>query len=219
MKNINYISCKSVIEEVIDVLNMDSEVRWHSMIEWISTALRLIGAYPQYKVEECDIDFSEYRVELPQNIIHIEDIYVYKNADLYPYSTSSIFDKKILHPDFKIVNNIVYSPIESGKIKIKYLSIMVDDEGFPMIPDNPSYTQSLFWYIVSRLSLGGYTFKSKEISFMMANQMWLKYCGQARASISMPDGEEIEKLVSILRRVNPRKDTYESLFKLRNGSY
>ena len=48
---------------------------------------------------------------------------------------------------FKTQNTIIYTSIKEGKIKISYKAIPVDEDGFPLLIDNPTYLKALELYI------------------------------------------------------------------------
>ena len=48
---------------------------------------------------------------------------------------------------YKIQGNIIYTSIEDGDIEISYEAIATDEDGYPLIPDNSSYTRALELYI------------------------------------------------------------------------
>jgi hypothetical protein len=48
---------------------------------------------------------------------------------------------------YKIQGNIIYTSLESGELEISYLSISTDEDGYPLLPDNSSFTRALELYI------------------------------------------------------------------------
>ena len=48
---------------------------------------------------------------------------------------------------YKIQGNIIYTSIKEGEIEVAYLAIATDSEGYPLLPDNSSYTRALELYI------------------------------------------------------------------------
>lgn len=48
---------------------------------------------------------------------------------------------------YKIQGGYIFTSIEEGEIELSYQAIIVDDEGYPVIPDNSKFTRALEAYI------------------------------------------------------------------------
>lgn len=48
---------------------------------------------------------------------------------------------------YKIQGGYIFTSIENGTIELSYRAILLDDDGFPMIPDNSKFTRALEAYI------------------------------------------------------------------------
>ena len=48
---------------------------------------------------------------------------------------------------FKTLGRVIYTSFKDGNIQIAYKAIPVDDEGLPMLPDNPIFLKALELYI------------------------------------------------------------------------
>jgi hypothetical protein len=46
--------------------------------------------------------------------------------------------------------------VPCGWVKISYHAIITDEDSMPMIPDNPSYFEAIFWYVAMKLSYPKY---------------------------------------------------------------
>jgi len=47
-----------------------------------------------------------------------------------------------------------------GYIALRYLAIPVDADGYPMVPDHPSFLEALMWRCAAKLAQRGHTFKN-----------------------------------------------------------
>ena len=68
------------------------------------------------------------------------------------YSTDSFhmnLDKhKHTDPTYKIQGNFIFTaPMDCGKIEIAYRAFQLDEEGYPMLPDDASFIRALQSYI------------------------------------------------------------------------
>ena len=48
---------------------------------------------------------------------------------------------------YKIQGGFIFTSIKEGEVELSYKAIIIDDEGFPMIPDNSKFTRALEAYI------------------------------------------------------------------------
>lgn len=225
----NFISAKNIINKVVTDLNLSEEPRWLDMMEWIAEAMEAIGAYSQYYSKTLTTTIVDNRVEIPKDLYRLQQIKTLNNDPFY-YSTN-LFDSSIHSNDsgdlcknqskFRehtqnggytyIINApwIVFNT-DSARISITYLAVPSDEEGFPLIPDNFSFKNALFFYILRQLILGGY--KHPEFNFQFAQAMWEKYCGQARASGNMPDLGKLESIKQQSLRFIPYTNAFERFF-------
>ena len=58
-----------------------------------------------------------------------------------PYRDCTYFIK----PGWLVTN------MPKGYIKLSYKRIMLDEKGYPVIPDVPSYLEAVYWYVVMKL--------------------------------------------------------------------
>lgn len=73
---------------------------------------------------------------------------------------------------------------ENALLLISYMGYPLDEDGYPLVPDDYSFKEALMWYIAKKLILGG---KKLIVGYEIANQKWLKYCTQARNKANYPD--------------------------------
>ena len=104
--------------------------------------------------------------------------------------------------DYNIQANKVIVGFQEGVMTIQYIRIAVDEDGFPMVPDDVGYDTALFWYCAYHISMRNPQLlpnqRMRDMEY--CRQMWNKYCGQARAYSNMPDIHQIENLKNTLWR-------------------
>jgi hypothetical protein len=101
----------------------------------------------------------------------------------------TIGDNKFTNNDYNIQNNVITTSFQYGIIKMQYLAMPVDDRGFPMVPDNVSFRDALYWKIAYHLSMRCPDLlkndRMKDMEYCYSKWDW--YCGQARAEANMPN--------------------------------
>lgn len=78
-----------------------------------------------------------------------EDIEYYKNKSFrYATDTFHMSDVKSgVDLTYKIQGGYIFTSIKEGTIELSYQAILLDEEGYPLIPDNSKFTRALQAYI------------------------------------------------------------------------
>ena len=186
-----------------------SEFPWQDSIEWIGEALGQIGAYTQYNAKEVTLTVKDYKAKLPCDFIHMKRIvnadynsphgmYDNKNTNLLEnnYDTDDEKKERFIGNsrsdfDYNIVLDNILTSFRNGTLKIQYLAMPTDDEGFPLIPDNESYKEAFFWKVARQLAIRG-QLPNKELTYERCDYEWNWYCGQARAEANVMTHAELD---------------------------
>lgn len=83
---------------------------------------------------------------------------------------------------YKIQGNYLQTSFESGFVRIHYLALPVDKEGYPTIPDNENFKQALEWHIIRRLIGSGY--QHPIFSWDKADEQFEKFAARAVNEVS-----------------------------------
>ena len=103
-----------------------------------------------------------------------------------------------------------------GLVGVSYLRQAIDDQtGYPLVPDNPSVTEALVYYVKWKLAeryqwvgMQGYTQIAER-----ANLQWLKYVRQAKAYFKMPKSvDDYQDLLEQSHHLIPRMRRYYGYF-------
>ena len=163
--------------------------------------------------------------ELISRITVLEGIYFGDSAALQPlaYGASTFHasmhcegcsnefarsrDSYILDCDY------IKTSFESGKICLSYMAFPTDADCFPLVPDDISYKEAMFWYIFKQLLLGGYDKPTNRIDYNFADQKWRYYCTQARNAAVFPDIDKYESFMNQWVRLVPDVNAHELFFE------
>lgn len=213
-------SCKTIVYKVINDLQIgDKEVDWQDWLDWIADGLTDIGSYYQFLEKQATITIENHRGYLPcdfYQLIRILNKDMTRptfNGSLIGNNTKEILNNRFTINDVNITNNMITAAIPQGELLLQYLAIPIDEDNLPMVPDDSSFRNALFWKIVYQLSIRGYEFRNPQLKdIQFTRSMWLKYCNQARASANMPDPDMYERLKNNWLRLVPDVDQYRKLF-------
>lgn len=174
------------------------EFPWQDSIEWIAEALGQIGAYTQYEAKEVTLTVKDFKAKLPCDFVHLKRLLnadynqprgiqdnnnlslLGNNIDTLEETETRLQGSSISDFDYNIVLDNIITTYKTGTIKLQYLAMPVDEEGFPVIPDNDSYNEAFFWKVARQLSIRG-QLKNKELTYQRCDYEWQWYCGQARS--------------------------------------
>lgn len=103
--------------------------------------------------------------------------------------------------------------VPCGWVKISYHAIITDEDSMPMIPDNPSYFEAIFWYVAMKLSYPKYLKGqlTQNIYYDMKNS-WNFYRRQAYAEAMLPGPDEIESIKNDWHKLYTEFDDHDTFF-------
>lgn len=227
-----FTSVKEVISKVYRDLNISDMDRWQDMIEWIAEALDGIHAPEQLKTKVERLHVNDFKVKIPCDLRQINMIYyngypllpnssAMGNSLININTTHDTIDPITLEKlngnpallDIKFVPYetqmhydldpcYIRTTFKSGDIYLSYEAIPLDEDGFPMMPDEYSYKTACFWYCAKMLMLPDW-FAGKHNRYEEAELKWQFYCGQAGAKSMMPDLSRLENIKNQWVRLVP----------------
>ena len=115
---------------------------------------------------------------------------------------------------YKLQNNVLFSNHKEGTINISYRAIDVDEDGFPLIPDNGSFVKALELYIKKQafnvlLDLGKITATSWEA--VRTEYAW--YVGQAQSDLVRPTIDQMQSITNMWNQLLVRNKEHRTSFK------
>jgi len=112
-----------------------------------------------------------------------------------------------------IENNLLKTSFESGKVCLSYKAFPTDEDCFPLIPDDISYKEAMFWYIYKKLLLSDPNIKKNGINYTFASEQWNNYCTQARNAANYPDIDRYASFMDQWVRMIPSINRHDSFFE------
>ena len=215
-----YTSIKEVIAKVYRDLDLQADEADINMIEWAAEALDHIGAAVQYKTIVKKIPVHHYKACLPCGFKSLNGLET--EGGMTIHKTAGLYDKMSCENNMPIEEHqrhrnvdfngfainegyINFNTIENGYVIISYLGIMVDDDNYPMIPDEVSYKEAIYRYIITKMyypkMLAG---KIPYQIYKDAQQEWFAYAQQAAAKAMIPDLMTLESIVGEWMQLVPQ---------------
>lgn len=141
------ISVKIILDKTLRHPLMQ-DLSFETAVDYTVDFMRIVGVPRMFEEKTSVLEVEKYRAKLPDDYYQIVQV---RNKNGMPIrSSSDTFmseDKKSLGDTYKIQGGGIYTSIEDGEIEISYQAIATDEEGYPVIPDNSSFTRALELYI------------------------------------------------------------------------
>ena len=220
-----YKSVKTIIAKVYRDLNIQEEDRWVAMVEWAAEALLFIGAFPQFQPKTEILTVENYKASLPCDYYKTVQI-MYGTTPLIAATgsfdtTNGCDDCGALGTRHALVYTINDSYIFTnfnGDICLSYLAFPVDEDGFPLVPDNVSFSEAVFRYIGMKLSYPDYISGKLNPNIYRDMEMdWNAKCMQARGKANMPDVDKMQSIMNQFVRMIPDINAHAAGFTTMNA--
>ena len=163
--------------------------------------------------------------KLTSRIVVLENVYFENTAALRPLKYGSGTFHKSIHCDecvnefadnadsYIIDGGFIKTSFISGQICLSYMAFPLDEDNFPMIPDDISFREAMFWYVFKKLLLGGFDKPTNKIDYAFADQKWQYYCTQARNAANYPDIDRYESFMNQWVRLIPNINSTGTFFE------
>lgn len=117
--------------------------------------------------------------------------------------------------DYTYIINSGYirTNVKSGYLMLAYQAIPIDSEGYPLIPDNESFREAIYWYIVMKLTYPEWRAgKVRDVVYYDTRRSWNYYSKQAYGNAMMPNKDQIESIKNAWLRLIPNIKEHDTGF-------
>ena len=134
-----------------------------------------------------DQNFDLELRNLNSRIVVLENIYMTNESMLTPLAYCTTNFPEALHCDdcvnrsakakecYYVDTDKIKTSFTSGQVCLSYMAFPTDDDCFPLVPDDISYKEAMFWYIYKKILLGGQVPVENGINYTFAEQQWKYY--------------------------------------------
>jgi len=103
---------------------------------------------------------------------------------------------------YTVNNNHIYLSEVCGLLEVSYKSLLMDEEGYPLIPDNQAYEDALYYYILKEHLFGLWTVgKVTDKAYNKIEQEYTWAIGQAGTSMKLSGMDNWETVMTGIRRL------------------
>lgn len=135
------------------------DIALEAAVDYAVSFMRLVGVPDMFEEKVTYLKVDNYRTLLPCDYYQMIQIRI-PDGNTFRYSSDSFhmseckeYDKQYNSNNsyqdltYKIQGNVIYTSIKNGFIEVAYEALAVDKEGYPLLPDNSSFTRALQAFI------------------------------------------------------------------------
>lgn len=193
-----------------------TDLSLESAIQYTVDFFGIMGLPPTYvdALEETKIE--DYRGMLPCNLISINQVRCKKTGICLRSMTDNFNgigeDKTEL--SFKTQGRMIYTSFKEGIVEVSYKAMPVDSEGYPLLPDEPSFLRALELYIKKQWFT--ILFDMGKISPAVLQNTQQEYAfaaGSCNNTFMIPSVSEMESIKGLMNQMIPRYNEFKYGFK------
>lgn len=210
------------------------DIPFETAVEYTVDFISLMGTPAIYDEKTAIVKIKEWKGELPCDFEHMIQVRIAPfqscqrwtkntplvNSPVYRYATGS-FHLSDFKPNehftgeltYKVQGMIMYTSTRDIDVEISYRAFAVDDEGYPLLPDNPSFLRGLENYI--KLQWFTILFDMGKISqniLFNTQQEYAWAAGDAQSEFSRLDLDKAESLFNSFKTLLPRNNEHWKTF-------
>lgn len=212
---LRYISIRQIADNLKDH-SMLKDISLERIVNHTINFIRTLGLAPQFEEKVETVEVDNYRAKLPCDLYNIIQVRTTCHHHTFVAATNSFHfgeDQHFPQLTYKVQDGYIYTSIEHGNIDIAYNSIKVDKEGFPMLPDDSTFTEALELYIKKKKFTVLYD--EGKIEFRVLHNVQQEYAAAVKlcqSRFNTPTYDEMESLANMLTRLLPSTHQHESGF-------
>lgn len=218
---------------------MMRDIPFETAVEYTVDFISLIGTPAIYDEKTAVVKVKDWKGPLPCDFEHMIQVRAASNQTsrrwhhcgplmLHPVYRESghSFHMSDMKPDafntgeltYKIQGMVIFTSTRDVDVEIAYRAFRVDDEGYPVLPDNPSFLRGLENYI--KLQWFTILFDMGKISAQVLSNTQQEYAwaaGDAQSEFSRLTLDKAETLFNSFKTLLPRNHEHWKAF-FTNGS-
>jgi len=209
-----YIKINRIADDLSDH-PMLRDIPFDRIINYAQELMQVVGCPKLFADRTAVVDIKHHRGLLPCDFIEVIQVrgvgecgyeeYVATADTFHVSNTKKPVDNYPSTATYKIQGDVIITSREHGQVEISYRAIPIDEDGWPMLPDNAVFIRALEAYI--KMKRFNVFFDQGQISqnvFAQAQQDYMFCVGQAQAELIMPTIDEMETITNMWNTLIPR---------------
>ena len=168
------------------------DIPMETVIDYTIDFIRIVGTPPSFFEKTEVIEIEDYKGKLPCDFYEMKQVRTMDGQ----YFTSPL--------TYKIQGDCIFTSVESGEIEIAYLGMPINEEGYPLLPDNSTYIRALENYIkLQWFTILFDTGKLQPQILQNTQQQYAWAVGQAQAELILPTIDQMEMISNMWCKLLP----------------
>lgn len=209
------------IQQIADDLAdhpMLRDIPFDRIVNYAQQLIKLIGSPKLFTEKTTIVSIKNYRGVLPCDFVSMLQVRGMKDLCEYVVTMDNFHNSERKHDfvgtnTYKIQGDVIITSQKDEDLEIAYRAIPVDENGWPMLPDNEPFKLALEAYIKKcRFNI---LFDQGQINynvFDIAQRDYLFRVGQAHTSLIMPTYDEMETITNVWNNLIPRVSAHRNGF-------
>ena len=204
ISEVSYINIREVLNRILRHPLLQ-DVTLEQVVQYTIDFISIFGMPKLYQDKEEIVYIEEFRSKLPCDLISINQIKECKSGVCLRSMTDTFMPREHYNKNvgykvpqeltFKTQGQILYTSFKEGQVSISYKAIPVDEDGFPMLVDNPVFLKALEAYIKKEqftilFDMG----KIQPAVLQNTQQQYAWLAGQLQSEFTIPSISEMESL-------------------------
>ena len=214
MKAYDRISIKQIMDDILDHPMMQ-DLSFERAINYAIEFIRIVGMPDAFEHKTQEVDIENYIAEIPADCYQLLAVKTEGNEPMVLNASTSVYGVDTTNKNYlyTIKGNTIHTALNEGKLILSYLSLPVDEEGYPTIPDMASYIRALELYIKKKWFT--ILFDLGKLNVSIFNNVRTEYAwavGQAQTELIRPSTDEMQAFTNMWTSLLPRSDAHKHGF-------
>ena len=209
----NYISIRQILDDVLDD-DMMKGLSLERAVNYTQESIKVVGMPAIFDSKVAKIHIENHRGELPCDFYKVIQVkkpkgfaYISAEGSFYGGSRQNI-------PVYNIKGHVIFTSTKDEDVEVAYTAIKVDEDGFPLIPDNGSFARALELYIQKRYFTKLFNSGKLALNVLQNTQQeYAFYVGQAQSELVKPDIDQMESFKNMWNTLIPKIHRHADGFK------
>lgn len=216
VSNFQYINIREILSRLLRHPLL-TDLNLETAVQYTVDFFGIMGLPLTYVDTLEEVKIENYRGLLPCNLISINQIRWKKNGICMRSMTDNFNgynEEDKGEPTFKTQGRVIYTSFKDGSIDVSYKAMPIDSEGYPLLPDEPTFLRALELYIKKQwftilFDMG----KISPAVLQNTQQEYAFYCGQCNNTWLIPSVSEMESITNMMNQIIPRTNEFKKGFK------
>lgn len=211
VNNYQYVNIREILSRILRHPLLQ-DLNLETAIQYTVDFFGIMGLPSTYTDRVATVDIKDFRGVMPCDLISISQVrhngncitQMTDNYNTCPHNTYT----------FKTQGRIIYTSFKEGSVDISYKAMPLDDEGLPLLPDEPTFLRALELYIKKQWFT--ILFDMNKISPAVLQNTQQEYAfavGACNNTFIIPSVSEMEAIKNMWNQLIPRTNEFRSGFK------